>query len=626
MSGMRSKVLGLRSYLDALARNGLLTTIAHPCSPIYEIGEIAHRALGIVGTPRTLLFSKPQGYDFPVAINLYASSAQMLSVLRSSGYAELSQRVDEFIAMLLSMPRDKRGKLRQLRSLKALAAIFPRDYKGQAPCQQKQLGSALLDLLPALKCWPADGGRFLTLPMVITEDPDTHMRNVGMYRAQLLSRDRLALHWHLHKTGARHFRAYAVRGERMPVAIALGGDPLLAYCATAPLPEGIDEWLLAGFLRQAPVRQVQAKTVPLKVPAEADFVIEGYVDPQEPPVLEGPFGDHTGFYSLPDYYPSMHVTAITHRADAVYPATIVGVPPMEDAEIAESTVSLFKVAIARTVAPELVDFALPTAGCSHNLAIVAVKSEYPAQATRLANLIWSFGQLMFTKFVVVVDANVNPHDANAVLRAVASNVRSAAQFYRGYGPLDVLEQASIKACEGGKLMLDARRGGAQGVAEETKVRLQPIDLARENIAGLDVFVGERLLVRFVQAAACGQTAKELYAVGSEHQHPLLFVVIDAGVPLEFPYLLLWYSLANAAPEADCELLQEGEEACMLVDARMKAEKPGRRPWPNVVASDRETIEKVDSIFSQLGLGPFVTSPSAVLQGYQRGQGAQAEGE
>lgn len=623
MRGSRCKVLGLRSYLDALARDGLLTTVAYPCSPNLEIGEIAHRVLGAVGSPHALLFSNPRGYRFPVAINLYASSAQMLSVLRGSGYSELSRRVDGFIMSLLSMPHDKAGKLRQLRSLRGVASILPRVYRGHAPSQQESLGPELLDLLPALQCWPADGGRFLTLPMVITEDPETHVRNVGMYRAQLLSRDRLALHWHVHKTGARHFRAYAAQGKRMPVAIALGGDPLLAYCATAPLPEGIDEWLLAGFLRQAPVRLVRAKTVPLMVPAEADFVIEGYVDPKEPPVLEGPFGDHTGFYSLPDYYPSMRVTTITHRADAVYPATIVGVPPMEDAEIAEATASIFKVAIARTVAPELVDFALPSAGCSHNLAIVAVRTEYPGQAERLANLLWSFGQLMFTKFVVVVDADVDPHDAHAVLRAVASNVRNVAQFYFGQGPLDVLEHASLKACEGGKLMLDARRGAHQSVVEAS-VSLRPIDETEAHVAGLDVWVGERLLARFARAQSGGQSARAVYGLGGVQEHPLLFVVVDQDISLDSPYLLLWYSLASVAPEVDCELLHEGEAFCLLVDARMKAGRLGRRPWPNVVASDRATVERVDDIFPQLNLGSFLDSPSRTLQAYQRGQEALAK--
>jgi 4-hydroxy-3-polyprenylbenzoate decarboxylase len=284
--------------------------------------------------------------------------------------------------------------------------------------------------LPVMKCWPYDGGRFVTLPMVNTIDPETGIRNVGMYSIQLLDSKTTAMHWHLHKTGARHYQQYKKLGRRMPCAIVLGGDPVYAYCATAPLPDGIDEYLLAGFLRGKAVNLVKCLTQPeIYVPEDADFVIEGYVDPQEELVLEGPFGDHTGFYSLADYYPKFHITCITHRKDAVYPATIVGVPPMEDAYISMATEKIFRFPITMAFAPEMLDLNMPLAGVEHNLTLVKIKNQYPGNALKIKNAMWGAGQMMFNKILCVYDGDRELTDYQEFLKDALKNFSPERDVY-----------------------------------------------------------------------------------------------------------------------------------------------------------------------------------------------------
>jgi 4-hydroxy-3-polyprenylbenzoate decarboxylase len=274
--------------------------------------------------------------------------------------------------------------------------------------------------LPIQKCWPLDGGRFITLPCVVTRDPDTGERNVGMYRIQIYDDRTTGMHWQLQKVGARHGRRYYETGTRMPVAIFLGGDPVFTFAATAPLPDGLDEFLLAGYLRKKSVELVKCETNDLEVPANADFVIEGYVDPTEPLREEGPFGDHTGYYTLPEPYPVFHVTAITHRKDAVYPATIVGMPPMEDFYIGGASVKLF-LPIFKMNFPEIVDIALPAEGVFHNLVFVSIKKTYPMQAYKIMHGLWGMGQMMFTKYIVVVDDGVDVHNTSEVLFRLCAN-------------------------------------------------------------------------------------------------------------------------------------------------------------------------------------------------------------
>jgi len=313
----------------------------------------------------------------------------------------------------------------------------------------------LLDL-PIQRCWPLDGGRFLTLPCVVTQDPDTGERNLGLYRMQVYDPHTTGMHWQLQKVGARHGRRYYETGTRMPVSVFLGGDPVFTFCATAPLPDGLDEFLLAGYLRKKSVELVKCETNDLEVPANADFVLEGYIDPREPLRLEGPFGDHTGFYTLPEPYPVFHLTAITHRRGAIYPATIVGRPPMEDFYLGSASVKLF-LPVFRMNFPEIVDLALPAEGVFHNLVFVSIKKSYPMQAYKIMHGLWGMGQMMFSKYIVVVDEDVDVHNTSEVLFRLCANTDPQRDALITRGPADVLDHATPEIGIGSKLGLDATR-------------------------------------------------------------------------------------------------------------------------------------------------------------------------
>jgi 4-hydroxy-3-polyprenylbenzoate decarboxylase len=329
------------------------------------------------------------------------------------------------------------------------------DINAERSRQNTAPAPTLLDI-PILKCWPLDGGRFVTLPCVVTRDPDTGERNMGMYRVQVYDDRTTGMHWQLQKVAARHGRRYYERGERMPVAIFIGGDPMYPFAATAPLPDGLDEFLLAGYLRKKSVELVKCETSDLEVPANADFVIEGYIDPKEPLRDEGPFGDHTGYYTLPEPYPVFHVTAITHRKDAVYPATIVGIPPMEDFYIGGASVKLF-LPIFKMNFPEIVDIALPAEGVFHNLVFVSIRKTYPMQAYKIMHGLWGMGQMMFTKYIVVVDADVNVHNTGEVLFHLCANTDPQRDSLFTKGPSDVLDHATSEIAIGSKLGIDATK-------------------------------------------------------------------------------------------------------------------------------------------------------------------------
>ena len=308
--------------------------------------------------------------------------------------------------------------------------------------------------LPVLTCWPADGGPFVTLPAVHTVDPETGAPNVGMYRMQVFEKNLTGMHWHRHKTGANHYEKYKKAGKKMPVAVALGGDPVYTYAATAPMPENVDEYLLAGFLRKKSVKLVKCLTNDLYVPEDADFIIEGFVDPAEDFIWEGPFGDHTGFYSLADWYPRFHVTCITHKKDAVYPATIVGVPPQEDAYIGLATERIFLSPIRMAMVPELKDMTLPVAGVAHNFTVVKIEKNYPGQAVKVMHSLWGAGQMMFNKVLVVVDEEVDIHNHESIFKVFAERFQPDHSLQFSKGPLDVLDHSSSKFAFGSKLGID----------------------------------------------------------------------------------------------------------------------------------------------------------------------------
>lgn len=442
----------LREYIDLLEREGELVRIKACVNPVEEMAEIADRVVKHGG--RALLFENT-GTAFPVAMNLFGSDRRMALALGVASLDELPARIERLVGEVMSPKGSFVQKIGALPLLGEAARWFPKRMRGRGACQQvvRTGGDASLDLLPVLKCWPADGGRFVTLPMVNTADPATGAVNVGMYRMQVFDGRTTGMHWHMHKTGAKHYEAYRRAGRRMPVSVCLGGDPAYTYAATAPVPDGIDEYLLAGFLRGRPVRLVRCVTNDLYVPADCDFVIEGYVDPAEEKAVEGPFGDHTGFYSLEDRYPLFHVTAVTHRRDAVWPATVVGIPVQEDYYMAQATEKIFLAPIRLALQPDMEEMYMPAPGVAHNLAVVGLHVRYPGHVRQAVSSLWGAGQMMFNKYMLVAPAGSDvrtPQELARLLRGVEPE-RAA---IRGEGALDVLDHAAAETGYGGKLALD----------------------------------------------------------------------------------------------------------------------------------------------------------------------------
>ncbi len=472
-----------RDFVNALDKAGELKRISQPVATELEITEIADREMKLPGGGKALLFEKPTVNGvvspFPVAINTLGSHKRMAMSMGAESVDEVANELGALMKAkpptsfkeaikLLSLALDlrhakpktvKSGSCKDVihlvESSKLKVESWPKAPDVNQPATFN-LQPPTLANLPILRCWPLDGGRFITLPCVVTRDPDTGERNLGMYRIQIYDDKTTGMHWQLQKVAARHGRRYYERGERMPVAIFIGGDPMFPFAATAPLPDGLDEFLLAGYLRKKSVELVKCETNDLEVPANADFVIEGYIDPTEPLRDEGPFGDHTGYYTLPEPYPVFHVTAITHRKDAVYPATIVGIPPMEDFYIGGASVKLF-LPIFKMNFPEIVDIALPAEGVFHNLVFVSIKKTYPMQAYKIMHGLWGMGQMMFTKYIVVVDAGVNVHNTSEVLFHLTANTDPQRDSIFTKGPSDVLDHATSEIASGSKMGFDATK-------------------------------------------------------------------------------------------------------------------------------------------------------------------------
>ena len=450
-----------RDFIRALEEAGELVRIREPVSVDREITEIADRCMKTPGGGPGLLFERPVLRDgrlcsFPLGINLFGSMKRIGMALGAPDLDGIGDRITSLLQT--HVPDGLAGKLSMLPKLAEVASFPPRTETGAPACQQVVLHGAEADatMLPHLICWPGDGGPYITWGMVITRDPKTKIRNVGLYRVQVQGPRELAMHWQRHKVGAAHWRDMAERGERMPVAIVLGADPASMYSASAPLPPNVDEFLFAGFLRKAPVKLARCLTSDLEVPAEAEIVIEGYIDPAEPLVTEGPFGDHTGFYSLADLYPRMHVTAISHRRDAVYPATIVGRPPMEDYYLGHATERIFLPLIRLTI-PEVVDYHMPSYGIFHNLVFVSIDKKYPGQAWKVANGMWGAGLMSLAKVLVIVDKWVNVRDADEAWWVALNNIDPERDARFAMGPMDVLDHSSRAFTYGSKMVLDATK-------------------------------------------------------------------------------------------------------------------------------------------------------------------------
>jgi 4-hydroxy-3-polyprenylbenzoate decarboxylase len=440
-----------QEFLEALRREGELVEIDHPVDRDLEITEITDRVSKSPGGGKALLFTRVKGCDVPLAINTYGSEKRVKMALGIESYDEIRDRL---LALLKATPPSTwKEKLSMIPKLMDMARWLPKNVSGGRCQEVVETENIDINRLPIMKCWPEDGGRFITLPMVITRDPDSGLRNVGMYRMQVFDGRTTGMHWQWHKVGADHFRR---ADKKMPVAVALGGAPVLSYSATAPLPPMVDEYHFAGFLQGRPVEMVKCKTIDLEVPASAEIVLEGYVDPGEPLRREGPFGDHTGYYSLADDYPVFHITAVTHAKNPVYPSIIVGQPPMEDGWLGKATERIFLPLLQLTF-PEVVDMNLPVEGIFHNLVLISIKKQYPGHARKVVNGLWGTGQIMFSKFVIVVDDDVNVQNPGEVLWRVGNNVAPQRDCFFTKGPIDVLDHASEFFAYGSKMGIDATK-------------------------------------------------------------------------------------------------------------------------------------------------------------------------
>lgn len=442
-----------RDFIELLEKRGELKRISYPVSPELEITEIATRLMHSGGPG--LLFEHVEGSGMPVSINLMGSRRRMALALGVEDLEEVARRIESLINT--KVPESLLGKLALLPRLHDLTRYPPR-IVGSGPVQQivEQGDQVDLGRIPVLTCWPEDGGPYFTLPQVITRSPETGMRNAGMYRMQVFDRRTTGMHWHIHKHGAQHLEQARSRGERLEVAVAFGGDPALTYAASAPLPETIEEYLFAGFLRQQPVELTKARTVSLEVPSDADLVLEGYIDPEEPLRVEGPFGDHTGYYSLEDHYPVFHITAVTRRRDAIYPATVVGPPPMEDYWMGHATERIFR-PLLRLVVPELVDYHMPPEGVFHNLVFVSIRKRYPGQAFKVMHSLWGQGLMMLAKVLVVVDQDVDVQNPAEAWWAALNNIDPQRDTIFTPGPADTLDHASALPHYGTKMGIDGTR-------------------------------------------------------------------------------------------------------------------------------------------------------------------------
>ena len=601
---------GLQDFITSLERENELVRIKTAVNTDQEITEIADRVFKSDG--KALLFENT-GTSYPLLINMFGSEKRMSLALGRSDLEDAGHELEKLFAMGKGSGKSSGSFLKMIPGVKNLLTLMPRRKKGRGACQQVVETGSGLSALPVLKCWPHDGGKFITLPVVHTVNPVSGEVNAGMYRMQVLDDSSTGMHWHRHKTGARHFSEYKKLGKKMPVAVTLGGDPVYTYCATAPLPEGIDEYMLAGFLRRKRVTLVKCLTSDLWVPADADFVIEGYVDPSEEPVWEGPFGDHTGFYSLADWYPRFHVTAITRRKDAVYPATIVGIPPQEDAIIGLATERLFLSPIKLAVQPDIVDFHMPTAGVAHNLVLVKIEKSYPGQGRKVLNALFGAGQMMFSKFIVVVDSDAVLTDYAGIARRVAKNCNINRDLLIQKGPLDILDHSSNTFSYGGKVGVDA----TLKYQEEIEDRKSPGERGKglhmlfekdnNTIAGIsntmNSFDLPVAILGVNKSAGWRERLMEKIPDGTGG----VLIALDRSVDIDDLYTCSWQVLANCDPVRDFTFRDE----LLLIDATAKAsgEDNFPRDWPNVVVSSRETIELVDHRWNEYGLGERIDSPS-----------------
>ena len=627
----------LREFIQLLESKGELVRIKEYVNPHLEITEITDRVSKQQGP--ALLFENT-GYPFPLLINAMGTEKRMAMALSVEKLDDIGEEIEQLFKNLSTPRQGLMDKLKLLPQLGEIGSWMPVTKSGRGACQEVIMQNPDITQFPVLTCWPEDGGPFITLPIIHTRDPLTQTRNVGLYRMQVFGPKLTAMHWHRHKVSARHFNEYKKLGKLMPVVVALGGDPVYTYAATAPLPDGVDEYLLAGFLRKKKVELVQCITQDAQVPADADIVIEGYIDPQEDFILEGPFGDHTGYYSLADYYPKFHITAITHRKDAVYPATIVGIPPQEDAWIGKATERIFLAPVKMTLGPEILDMNMPVEGVFHNLLVVKIKKEYPGQALKVMNALWGAGQMMFTKMIVIVDETVNIHNMLELAQYVSQNTDPTQDLVFSQGPVDVLDHSCSRMAFGGKMGIDATKKLPEELPKNGNNTHMPSVTSLNKEAIQELFgevkdINDSLLSLGISAVFISVEKNKKYHI--EELNKKLFALQEFSTVQFILYLehtvdikdiadAIWRFSNNIDPKRDHYPIRMENGEHMGLDGTRKTKEfdDFDRDWPNILASDEKTIQRIDEIWPKLGLGDAYPSPSIKYRKQLYKGGAVAE--
>lgn len=635
-----------QQFISELEKAGELIRIKTYVDPVLEIAEITDRISKEPGGGKALLFENT-GYDFPVLMNAYGSERRMCLALGVEKLDDIAGEIEHLFKLLTGPKESLLDKLRLLPKLSEFASWMPKVKKGRGACQEVVMASPDITKLPVITCWPNDGGPFVTLPVIHTKDPNTNIRNVGMYRMQVFGPTLTGMHWHRHKVSARHFGEYKKLNKRMPVAVALGGDPVYAYSATAPLPDNVDEYMLAGFLRKKKVELVKCITQPeIEVPADADFVIEGYVDPADELIWEGPFGDHTGYYSLPDWYPRFHITAITHKKNPVYPATIVGIPPQEDAWLGKATERIFLAPIKMTMVPEIQDMDMPVEGVFHNLVITKIQKDYPGQGLKVMNAMWGAGQMMFNKILVLTSNNSFPiSDYRKLAQDVFRNLNPATDLSFTQGPMDVLDHSCSKLGFGGKMCIDGTYKYDEEIeskyfftSERINIDVSKVKNSFPEISSINtslLAMDIPCLLVSVKKSRKGHV-KELHqqlCADRSFQDIKMILYVEHTVDANDLPVALWRFCNNLDPKRDHFLAEQDAVAapgktwaCMGLDGTLKTAELDdfHRDWPNIIVAADETIEAVDKKWNELGLGKFIPSPSLKYKDQVYGQEAVAK--
>ncbi|HMM06404.1 MAG TPA: menaquinone biosynthesis decarboxylase [Clostridiales bacterium] len=590
----------LQAFIKKLEDRHLLRRVGVEVNRTLEITEIADRVMKQEGP--AILFEKVKDSPYPLLINAFGSWERIKLAFELTSLDDVGKRMEDLLDMshYTSWP----ARFAALPELTPLLRIFPKKVK-HGPCQEVIEKEPDLTALPVLQCWPEDGGPFVTLPLVFTKDPEDGTQNVGMYRLQVFDRNTTGMHWHIHKDGRRIYEKYKARGNRMPVSVVLGADPTTIYAATAPLPKFVDELLFAGFLRNAPVETVRCVTNDIRVPAHAEFVLEGYVEMDETR-REGPFGDHTGYYSLADDYPVFHVTCVTHKKYPVYPCTIVGRPPMEDCYLAKATERFF-LPLLRMIYPEVVDISFPMEGVFHNCVIVSAKKEYPGHSRKIFHGFWGMAQMMYTKMIVLVDETRNPHDYAAVFRDMMEHCDFSHDLVLAEGPLDVLDHSSAHPCYGTKLGVDATtkakvlpltsldKAEAEALAEQLMAK-------DPNIKGAACYDSALVVALTKDRPKAAKTLVDSLFSSPSCAFARVIVVIDGERNPHDLSLVAWKIFNNIDARRDLFFGDAENGGRIGVDATKKLPLDGHtRPWPNDIVMTDAVKTKVSERWQTYGL-------------------------